>query len=113
MPSFAVTLAHAVYAALGSYPLQGIHKLPELISEVLERPPVTIADVKAFRREYETDGAPLTHAVRLATSAATMIALTTRSRSHCYIRCMLAAPRVFDEALPGQSPGCVEILLRT
>jgi hypothetical protein len=31
---------------------------PELISEVLERPPVTIADVKAFRREYETDGAP-------------------------------------------------------
>jgi hypothetical protein len=58
MPNFAATLAHAVYAALGNYPLQEIHKLPQLISGELERPPVTTAAVKAFRQEYETDGAP-------------------------------------------------------
>jgi hypothetical protein len=39
MPSFAVTLAHAVYAALGSYPLQEIYRLPQMISGELERPP--------------------------------------------------------------------------
>jgi hypothetical protein len=58
MPGFAVALAQAVYAALGDYPLQEIHKLPQLISGELERPPVTSAAVSAFRREFETDGAP-------------------------------------------------------
>ena len=58
MPSFAVTLAHAVYAALGTYPLREIHKLPQLISGELERPPLTAAFVKAFRDEYESEGAP-------------------------------------------------------